>query len=66
MESRLASNVAIELICPGGKGETFVIDTTNILFVLSGAFVGLESIVNRRIGKGVSASELAGSQQELR
>ncbi|RSH89620.1 hypothetical protein EHS25_002171 [Saitozyma podzolica] len=35
-----------------GKGETFVIDTTNILFVLSGAFVGLESIVNQRIGKG--------------
>ncbi|WWD22911.1 hypothetical protein CI109_107406 [Kwoniella shandongensis] len=29
---------------PGGKGETFVVDTTNILFVLSGAFVGLETI----------------------
>ncbi|KAK8844537.1 hypothetical protein IAR55_006384 [Kwoniella newhampshirensis] len=28
----------------GGKGETFVVDTTNILFVLSGAFVGLETI----------------------
>ncbi|WVR03209.1 hypothetical protein IAU60_000200 [Kwoniella sp. DSM 27419] len=37
---------------PSGKGETFVVDTTNILFVLSGAFVGLESIVNRRLGKG--------------
>ncbi|WVF66679.1 hypothetical protein IAT40_001420 [Kwoniella sp. CBS 6097] len=37
---------------PGGKGETFVVDTTNILFVLSGAFVGLDSIVNRRLGKG--------------
>ncbi|OCF30794.1 ATP-dependent Clp protease ATP-binding subunit ClpX [Kwoniella heveanensis BCC8398] len=37
---------------PGGKSETFVVDTTNILFVLSGAFVGLESIVNRRLGKG--------------
>lgn len=42
------------LINTGGKGETFVIDTTNILFVLSGAFVGLESMVNRRLGKGVS------------
>lgn len=31
-----------------------MIDTTNILFVLSGAFVGLESMVNRRLGKGVS------------
>jgi hypothetical protein len=37
----------------GGKGETFVVDTSNILFILSGAFVGLESIVQRRLGKGV-------------
>ncbi|OCF70938.1 ATP-dependent Clp protease ATP-binding subunit ClpX [Kwoniella mangroviensis CBS 8886] len=35
-----------------GKGETFVVDTSNILFVLSGAFVGLDHIVNRRLGKG--------------
>ncbi|OWZ45084.1 ATP-dependent Clp protease ATP-binding subunit ClpX [Cryptococcus neoformans] len=34
------------------KGDTFVVDTSNILFVLSGAFVGLEQIINRRIGKG--------------
>lgn len=40
----------------GGKGETFVVDTSNILFILSGAFVGLESIVQRRLGKGVSRS----------
>ncbi|KAL7420181.1 ATP-binding protein [Cryptotrichosporon argae] len=39
-------------LMPGGKGETFVVDTSNILFVLSGAFVGLDSIVQRRIGKG--------------
>ncbi|WWC85459.1 ATP-dependent Clp protease, ATP-binding subunit ClpX [Kwoniella dendrophila CBS 6074] len=37
---------------PGGKGETYVVDTSNILFVLSGAFVGLDQIVNRRLGKG--------------
>lgn len=67
MESRLASNVVvIELSCAGSKGETFVIDTTNILFVLSGAFVGLESIVNQRIGKGVSPSDSVGIQQEPR
>ncbi|KAK4686844.1 ATP-dependent Clp protease ATP-binding subunit ClpX, partial [Tremellales sp. Uapishka_1] len=36
----------------GGKGETFVVDTSNILFILSGAFVGLDSIVSRRLGKG--------------
>ncbi|XAO21441.1 hypothetical protein I312_100192 [Cryptococcus bacillisporus CA1280] len=34
------------------KGDTFIVDTSNILFVLSGAFVGLEQIINRRIGKG--------------
>ena len=30
------------------------LDTTDILFILSGAFVGLEDIVARRIGKGVN------------
>ncbi|RKO84139.1 P-loop containing nucleoside triphosphate hydrolase protein, partial [Blyttiomyces helicus] len=30
-------------------GETFTIDTSNILFVCSGAFVGLEKIVNERV-----------------
>jgi ATP-dependent protease Clp ATPase subunit len=39
-----------------GKTETFVVDTSNILFVLSGAFVGLESIVQRRLGRGVCIS----------
>lgn len=36
----------------------FIVDiesgSTNILFILSGAFVGLENIISRRIGKGVS------------
>ncbi|KAI8075262.1 P-loop containing nucleoside triphosphate hydrolase protein [Gongronella butleri] len=36
----------------GGKGETFAVDTSNILFILSGAFVGLEKIVNDRMAKG--------------
>lgn len=30
--------------------EAFVVNTTNILFVLSGAFVGLEQIIEERIG----------------
>jgi ATP-dependent Clp protease ATP-binding subunit ClpX len=30
------------------------LDTTNILFIVSGAFVGLEDIISRRIGKGVN------------
>lgn len=36
-----------------------MVDTTNILFICSGAFVGLETIVNSRLGKGVSTSSLA-------
>ena len=41
-------------LIPGNKPETFVVDTSNILFICSGAFVGLESLVNSRLGKGVS------------
>lgn len=33
------------------KGEIHTIDTSNILFILSGAFVGLEKIVTDRISK---------------
>lgn len=38
----------------GGKGETYAVDTSNILFILSGAFVGLEKHIQDRIAKGVS------------
>ncbi|ORX34931.1 P-loop containing nucleoside triphosphate hydrolase protein [Kockovaella imperatae] len=34
------------------KGETFIVDTTNILFICSGAFVGLDHLVTSRQGKG--------------
>ncbi|KAI5451712.1 ATP-binding protein [Naganishia albida] len=34
------------------KGETFTVDTSNILFILSGSFVGLEKIIGRRTAKG--------------
>ncbi|KAG5460212.1 MAG: AAA domain-containing protein [Olpidium bornovanus] len=39
---------------PGGssKGEVFSVDTSNILFVLSGAFIGLENIIAERVNKG--------------
>ena len=33
--------------------ELIYVDTTNILFILSGAFVGLEGIIARRTGEGV-------------
>ena len=37
---------------PGVKGEVYSVDTSNILFILSGAFIGLEKIVMDRVSKG--------------
>lgn len=36
------------------RNDAYTIDTTNVLFILSGAFVGLEGILHRRLSKGVS------------
>lgn len=38
----------------GGKGDVYAVDTSNILFILSGAFIGLDKVVMDRIAKGVS------------
>ncbi|TBU59116.1 ClpX ATPase regulatory subunit [Dichomitus squalens] len=32
--------------------ESYAVDTSNVLFIMSGAFVGLENIIKRRIAKG--------------
>jgi ATP-dependent protease Clp ATPase subunit len=32
----------------------YQIDTSNVLFILSGAFVGLDNIIKRRVAKGAS------------
>ena len=45
----------------GGKGETYAVDTSNILFILSGAFIGLEKTVQDRLAKGVSYIFFLGS-----
>ncbi|KAG4429516.1 hypothetical protein IFR05_015003 [Cadophora sp. M221] len=37
-----------------GKSEQYTIDTTNILFVFAGAFVGLEKIISSRLSSGSS------------
>ncbi|KAF9963869.1 hypothetical protein BGZ65_008653 [Modicella reniformis] len=37
---------------PGAKGEIYSVDTSNILFILSGAFIGLEKVVMDRVSKG--------------
>lgn len=36
------------------KVDTYSIDTSNVLFILSGAFVGLDTVIKRRVTKGVS------------
>lgn len=36
------------------KPDVYHIDTTNVLFILSGAFVGLEDVIRQRVAKGVS------------
>jgi ATP-dependent Clp protease ATP-binding subunit ClpX len=36
------------------KSEQYTIDTSNILFVFAGAFVGLESIIAKRLSSGTS------------
>ena len=37
------------------RGETIAVDTTNILFIASGAFNGLERIISRRKQEKVGA-----------
>ncbi|QRW11730.1 ATP-dependent Clp protease ATP-binding subunit ClpX [Ceratobasidium sp. AG-Ba] len=36
----------------GPKSETYQVDTSNVLFILSGAFVGLDKVVLNRMNKG--------------
>lgn len=35
------------------RPDTHNIDTSNVLFILSGAFIGLDTVVKRRVSKGV-------------
>lgn len=37
------------------KNDTYQVDTTDILFIVSGAFVGMDKIIRNRVAKGVSA-----------
>lgn len=39
------------------RGETIQVDTTNILFVASGAYNGLEKLIARRNNENVSQSK---------
>ena len=35
------------------RPDVYHIDTTNVLFIVSGAFVGLDKIIKQRVAKGV-------------
>lgn len=48
------------LMCFAERPDTYHIDTSNVLFVLSGAFVGLDTIVKRRVNKGVCSILFSG------
>lgn len=43
---------------PMVQEEKFVIDTSNILFILSGAFVGLDKIIYKRLNPEMSSKEI--------
>jgi len=46
----LLDGTKVPLSAPGRHGEGGEVDTSRVLFVLAGAFVGLEEIVGRRLG----------------
>lgn len=52
---RKASSAAMAQV---PKSETYQVDTTDILFIVSGAFVGLDKIIRNRMSKGVSSFPL--------
>ncbi|TWU75614.1 hypothetical protein ED733_006838 [Metarhizium rileyi] len=46
-----SSSSAPQTAPPGGKVDQYTIDTSNILFVFCGAFVGLDKVVLQRVAK---------------
>jgi len=52
---KLIEGSTVSVPMPGhrrlGGGERFEIDTTNILFIVSGAFVGLDEVISKRVNK---------------
>jgi ATP-dependent Clp protease ATP-binding subunit ClpX len=44
--------------------EFTIVDTTNILFICGGAFVGLEKVIGRRVGKKAMGFKAIGEVQE--
>ena len=53
------------MLDPSDWPDSYAVDTSNVLFILSGAFVGLENIVRRCVTKGVCLSSDLSMQQSL-
>jgi ATP-dependent Clp protease ATP-binding subunit ClpX len=45
--------------------EFTIVDTTNILFICGGAFVGLEKVIGRRVGKKALGFKTAGDASDI-
>jgi ATP-dependent Clp protease ATP-binding subunit ClpX len=45
--------------------EFTIVDTTNILFICGGAFVGLEKVIGRRIGKKALGFKTVGEKEDV-
>ncbi|KAF5369985.1 hypothetical protein D9758_001302 [Tetrapyrgos nigripes] len=51
-------------VAPAAKSDVYNIDTSNVLFIVSGAFVGLENIIRQRVSKaaiGFSSTSVSDS-----
>ena len=46
-----SSSSALKAVPGGSLGDSYNVDTSNILFILSGAFVGLEDHIKQRMDK---------------
>ncbi|SCU83917.1 LAME_0C07316g1_1 [Lachancea meyersii CBS 8951] len=46
------------------KEETFVVDTSNILFILMGAFVGLDKHIVKRVNSAISGPEQSNTEDK--
>lgn len=68
---KIIEGSVVQVPATGGRkhpmGEMINLDTTNILFIVGGAFVGLEEIVSKRIGKnaGIGFNKKQKSKTEL-
>lgn len=58
------SEVRLTVFAISSGDEVLFVDTTNILFILAGAFVGLDKIIAKRVGLSEPTPPLTGSSDE--